>query len=78
MEYYEEMLDVIQLHGKEDDTYIRNLRKHTDKPIIKAFKITSGGFIIPHNLIFVLSSIAFIPPVVKSMKKLLRSALPYL
>ena len=41
MEYYEKMLDVIQLHGKEDDTYIRNLRKHTDKPIIKAFKITS-------------------------------------
>ena len=42
MEYYEEMLDVIQLHGKEDDTYIRNLRKYTDKPIIKAFKITSA------------------------------------
>ena len=42
LEYYAEMLDLIQLHGNEDDMYIRNLRQHTDKQIIKAFKITSA------------------------------------
>ncbi|MBR3514760.1 MAG: phosphoribosylanthranilate isomerase [Lachnospiraceae bacterium] len=42
MEYYEESLDVIQLHGQEDAQYIRTLRQHTKKPIIKAFKITSA------------------------------------
>ena len=41
MQYYEEMLDVIQLHGQEDDEYIKALRQQTSKPIIKAFKITS-------------------------------------
>ena len=28
-----------QLHGTEDEEYIRNLRKLTDRPIIKAFRI---------------------------------------
>ena len=42
MEYYEESLDVIQLHGQEDALYIKKLRQHTKKPIIKAFKITSA------------------------------------
>ena len=42
MKYYEEMLDVIQLHGQEDDEYIKALRQQTSKPIIKAFKITSA------------------------------------
>lgn len=42
MEYYEESLDVIQLHGQEDALYIKTLRQHTKKPIIKAFKITSA------------------------------------
>ena len=42
MEYYEESLDVIQLHGQEDMQYIKTLRQHTKKPIIKAFKITSA------------------------------------
>lgn len=41
LEYYEEMLDAIQLHGNEDDQYIKELRNHTDKPIIKAIKIES-------------------------------------
>lgn len=41
LRYYTEMLDLIQLHGNEDNDYIRSLRLHTDKPIIKAFKITS-------------------------------------
>ena len=42
MESYADKLDVIQLHGKEDDKYITSLRKYTDKPVIKAFKITSA------------------------------------
>ena len=42
LEYYEESLDVIQLHGQEDALYIKTLRQHTKKPIIKAFKITSA------------------------------------
>ena len=42
LEYYEEMLDVIQLHGQEDAQYIGMLRQYTDKPIIKAFKVASA------------------------------------
>lgn len=41
LKYYAAMLDMIQLHGSEDNDYIRTLRLHTDKPIIKAFRITS-------------------------------------
>lgn len=33
------IIDIAQLHGDENDDYIQNLRKLTDKPIIKAFKI---------------------------------------
>ncbi|MCR5800603.1 MAG: phosphoribosylanthranilate isomerase [Lachnospiraceae bacterium] len=33
------IIDVAQLHGDEDETYIRELRKMTNKPIIKAFQI---------------------------------------
>ena len=32
-------MDIIQLHGNEDEAYISALRKKTDCPIIKAFKI---------------------------------------
>ncbi len=32
-------IDVIQLHGSEDEAYIARLRTMTDKPIWKAFKI---------------------------------------
>ena len=34
-------IDVAQLHGSEDEGYMEKLRTLTDKPIIKAFKITS-------------------------------------
>lgn len=30
---------IAQLHGQEDEAYIRNLRNYTDKPLIKAFSI---------------------------------------
>ena len=35
------IIDVAQLHGSEDETYIKRLRVLTDKPIIKAFKVRS-------------------------------------
>lgn len=35
-------MDVIQLHGTEDDTYIAAVRAMTDKPIIKAFSVRSA------------------------------------
>ena len=38
---FEKKLDLIQLHGNEDEAYIKTLRRYTDKPLIKAFKITS-------------------------------------
>lgn len=33
------IIDIAQLHGNEDEEYIRRLRKLTDKPLIKAFRI---------------------------------------
>lgn len=35
----QEIIDIAQLHGSEDETYIAELRKLTDKPTIKAFRI---------------------------------------
>lgn len=34
-------LDMIQLHGSEDDGYIRKLQEASGKPVIKAFKVRS-------------------------------------
>lgn len=33
-------IDMVQLHGSEDEAYIRRLRLMTDKPIIKAIQMT--------------------------------------
>lgn len=33
------IIDIAQLHGSEDEEYIKQLRKLTDKPIIKAFRV---------------------------------------
>lgn len=33
------IIDIAQLHGNEDEEYIKQLRKFTNKPIIKAFRI---------------------------------------
>ena len=33
------IIDIAQLHGDEDEAYIKDLRKLTDKPLIKAFKV---------------------------------------
>ena len=35
-------LDLIQLHGNEDENYISTLRNYTDKKIIQAFKIKTA------------------------------------
>ena len=37
----EGIIDIAQLHGSEDEEYIRRLRELTDKPIIKAFRVGS-------------------------------------
>ncbi len=39
---YSDKLDLIQLHGNEDEQYIRKLREYTGKPIIRAFKIVTA------------------------------------
>lgn len=36
-----DVVDMIQLHGEEDESYIEKLKGMTDKPIIKAFQIKS-------------------------------------
>lgn len=36
------IIDIIQLHGSEDDSYISLLRQKTDKKIIKAYKVRSA------------------------------------
>ena len=33
------VIDIAQLHGGEDDAYIRKLKKVIDRPVIKAFRI---------------------------------------
>lgn len=36
------IIDIVQLHGNEDEEYIGQLRRLTDKPIIKAFRIETA------------------------------------
>lgn len=36
------VIDIAQLHGKEEENYIKQLRQFTDKPIIKAFCIENA------------------------------------
>lgn len=43
------IIDIAQLHGGEDEAYIARLRKLTDKPIIKAFRIDSKYDVISAN-----------------------------
>lgn len=37
------IIDMAQLHGSEDETYIHQLRQLTGRPIIKAFRIESAS-----------------------------------
>lgn len=43
------IMDIIQLHGNENNKYIKYLQDTTKKPIIKAFKIISHDDIINAN-----------------------------
>lgn len=43
------IIDVIQLHGSENDSYIKELRNLTDKIIIQAFKIHSIDDVLKAN-----------------------------
>lgn len=43
------IIDIAQLHGHEDETYIKKLRSLTDKPIIKAFRVDSESDVIRAN-----------------------------
>ena len=43
------IIRIIQLHGSEDESYIRHLRKLTDAKIIKAFRIQSKEDILAAN-----------------------------
>ena len=35
------IIDIAQLHGTEDEDYIKELRRLTEKPVIKAFRVES-------------------------------------
>ena len=37
------IIDIVQLHGAEDEEYIKQLHRLTDKPIIKAFRIETAS-----------------------------------
>lgn len=39
----EGIIEAVQLHGREDEAYMERLRKITDKPLIKAFRIDGEG-----------------------------------
>lgn len=43
----EGVIDLAQLHGNEDETYIKRLKELTAKPIIKAFKIHKAEDLLP-------------------------------
>lgn len=40
------IIDMAQLHGGEDENYIRQLRRLTDKPLIKAFRMEAKQDVI--------------------------------
>ena len=39
----EDLLDIAQLHGQEDECYISRLRELTNKPLIQAFRVTDAA-----------------------------------
>ena len=41
-----DMIEIAQLHGDEDENYIKRLRQLTDKPIIKAFCMKTASDIV--------------------------------
>lgn len=43
------IIDVAQLHGKEDEAYIASLRALTDRPIFQAFRIDTAEDVVKAN-----------------------------
>lgn len=41
------IIDLIQLHGHEDEAYLRCLRARTGKPLIQAFRIQTSQDLVP-------------------------------
>ena len=41
------IIDIAQLHGKEDAAYIRRLRQLTKKPLIQAFRVDTPAHVAP-------------------------------
>lgn len=37
------ILDIVQLHGQEDEAYLKSLRSMTNKPLIQAFRVTDAA-----------------------------------
>jgi len=54
------IIDAAQLHGDEDEDYIKNLREVTNKPLIKAFRINdfilNSSFLIPNSSFILLDA----------------------
>lgn len=44
--YYDDVIDVVQLHGSEDADYIKRLKKNVAVPIIKAVRVQSAEQIV--------------------------------
>lgn len=45
----DDVIDIAQLHGKEDEQYIASIKKEVDKPIIKFYKVQSKEDVIYAN-----------------------------
>ena len=45
----DEIIDIAQLHGNEDEQYIKDLKQISGKPVIKAIRISSADDIITAN-----------------------------
>lgn len=39
-------IEMVQLHGQEDESFIARLRKLTDKPVIKAFRVKTAEDVV--------------------------------
>lgn len=44
------VIDLVQLHGEEEEGYIRELKQRISKPVIKAVRITKGKTIHPGHV----------------------------
>lgn len=45
------VVDILQLHGHEDEDYIRALKERTDRPVWKAFQMPVRPTLRPHRTV---------------------------